>query len=141
MFRFLVATALFAVVNASFKPNSLDDLQGAVHNCATVTPGEVQMVASQADLKKLQATGQLVVTDFYATWCGPCINFKPTFKQLAAEYTDVIFCQIDVDQCRELAQEYGISSMPTFKASRRISENIQVCILCSSSNALKILPL
>ena len=42
---------------------------------------------------------QPMVIDFFATWCGPCMKFGPTYKKLAGEYLgDIIFYQIDVDQ-------------------------------------------
>ena len=131
--KFLATFATFtAVVHAtSFKPDSLDDLQSAVDECVKESPpapGQVHVVHSEEDLKKLQSTGQLVVTDWFATWCGPCINFKPTFKEMAQEYDDVLFCQIDVDECQNLSQEHGISSMPTFKASCRSHSQKQLVV-------------
>ena len=97
---------------------------------------QVHVVRSEEDLKKLQSTGQLVVTDWFATWCGPCTLFKPTFHKMAEEYQpDVLFCQIDVDESKHLAFKYGISSMPTFKVRRRtilknyslLSEAMSIC--------------
>ena len=86
-------------------------------------PGQVHVVRSEEELKKMQDTGQLVVTDWFAKWCGPCMNFKPTFQKLAEEYKDVLFCEIDVDDADEFAQAYSIRSMPTFKASCRSQHN------------------
>jgi len=54
------------------------------------------------------------IIDFYADWCGPCRYVAPIMKELAAEYKDnVIFYKIDVDNERELASVFGISSIPT----------------------------
>ena len=123
---------------ASSKPISLDQLQTAINNavntCAKTksspetkssppAPDRVQVVRSEEDLKKLQSTGQLVVVDWFATWCGPCVNFKPTFEKMAKEYEDVLFCKVDVDEAHELAAKYAISSMPTFKVSFRTQNN------------------
>ena len=80
-------------------------------------PGQVHAVRSTEDLADLQATGKLVVTDWYAQWCGPCKAFKPTFQKMAEEQTDVLFCNINVDEAAQLAANHGIRSMPTFKAS------------------------
>ena len=87
-------------------------------------PGIVHDITSKEDLEKLQATGKLVVIDWYAQWCGPCKAFKPTFKKMAKEQTDVLFCKIDVDELAnhgldDLAADHEISSMPTFQASGR----------------------
>lgn len=54
------------------------------------------------------------VIDFYATWCGPCKRIAPVMEELAKEYGGrVIFYKVDTDKERELAQVFGISSIPT----------------------------
>lgn len=54
-----------------------------------------------------------VFIDFFATWCGPCKMLAPIIDQLAEEVTDVKICKVDVDQEPELAQKFGVSSIPT----------------------------
>lgn len=49
---------------------------------------------------------------FTAEWCGPCKMFKPTVQAVSAEL-GVSINYIDVDQQKDLAQRYGISSVPT----------------------------
>lgn len=51
---------------------------------------------------------------FTATWCGPCQRIKPVFKELEQEYPDMSFNSIDVDLNSDLAEKYGVESMPTF---------------------------
>ena len=53
-----------------------------------------------------------MVLYFTATWCGPCKMFKPTVQAVSAE-TGISINYIDVDQQRDTAQKYGISSVPT----------------------------
>lgn len=54
------------------------------------------------------------VYDFSATWCGPCKVFAPIFKKVAAEYgSKVNFVTVDVDRQPQMAQYYGIRSVPT----------------------------
>lgn len=56
-----------------------------------------------------------VVIDVFATWCGPCMHMKPIFEQLAQELGDKYsFAQINVDESRELAMNYKVTSVPTF---------------------------
>ncbi|KXZ47940.1 hypothetical protein GPECTOR_31g302 [Gonium pectorale] len=58
--------------------------------------------------------GKPVVVDFYAQWCGPCKVIASTFEQLAAQHDDWIFLKVDVDAVAEVAENAGISAMPTF---------------------------
>ena len=53
------------------------------------------------------------IIDFYADWCGPCKMIAPIMAELAAEYKDeIIIYKIDVDQEKELASVFGVSSIP-----------------------------
>lgn len=65
---------------------------------------------------KLEAAGdKLVVIDFFATWCGPCKMIAPKLEAFADNMPDdLVVLKVDVDECEDLAQEYNISSMPTF---------------------------
>ena len=54
----------------------------------------------------------LVVIDLYADWCGPCRMLAPTLAELEAEYPDVKFCKINVDNDPELASAFKVTSIP-----------------------------
>lgn len=67
-----------------------------------------------------------VLIDFFATWCGPCKMLAPVLEQVAAENPNVKFVKVDVDEEPELAQKFGIMSIPTlvvFKDGQAISQN------------------
>ncbi|XP_076749151.1 thioredoxin-2 [Xylocopa sonorina] len=76
----------------------------------------VVQIQNADDLKnKLENAGnQLVVIDFFATWCGPCKMIAPKMEELAQEMTDVVFLKVDVDECEDITNAYEITSMPTF---------------------------
>ena len=63
-------------------------------------------------------TGQgLVLVDFWATWCGPCRMQAPILEKLDAELGDSVkIGKVDVDEEPELAQKFGIMSIPTLIA-------------------------
>ena len=73
---------------------------------------EVQITSENfASLK----TGNLpLVVDFWATWCGPCRMMAPIIEELANEYDGkVVVGKCDVEDCEELAAEFGIRNIPT----------------------------
>lgn len=55
----------------------------------------------------------IVVVDFYASWCGPCKQLGPRIDQLAKEMRNVKFLKVDVDAYETLATKYKVKSMPT----------------------------
>ena len=54
-----------------------------------------------------------VLLDFWATWCGPCRMLSPTVDQVAEERPDVMVGKVNVDEQPELAQAFGVMSIPT----------------------------
>lgn len=54
------------------------------------------------------------IIDFWAAWCGPCRQIAPVLEELAKEYGDeIVVYKVNVDQETELAQTFGIRSIPT----------------------------
>lgn len=54
------------------------------------------------------------IIDFWAGWCGPCLQIAPVLEDLAKEYGDDIYVyKVNVDEQTELAQAFGIRSLPT----------------------------
>ena len=62
---------------------------------------------------EVKASEKPVLLDFFATWCGPCRMIAPFIEQIAEEHPEYVICKIDVDEEPELAQEFGIQSIPT----------------------------
>ncbi|XWS50848.1 hypothetical protein CRYUN_Cryun12cG0125000 [Craigia yunnanensis] len=80
--------------------------------------GQVIGIHSTRELEpKLNAatkTSRLVILYFTATWCGPCRYISPLYTSLAAKYAKVVFLKVDIDEARDVAARWNISSVPTF---------------------------
>lgn len=65
------------------------------------------------------SSGQLVLVDFYATWCGPCKTMHPVLQELKQRLGDQIrILKIDVDRYQNTAAQYRIQSVPTLMLFR-----------------------
>ncbi|KAF5270499.1 hypothetical protein FQA39_LY08377 [Lamprigera yunnana] len=57
----------------------------------------------------------LIVVNFFASWCGMCKTIAPSLEELASELAELILVlTVDVDQCKDIADEYDIWEIPTF---------------------------
>lgn len=77
--------------------------------------------------KIIAQNGKTVLVDFWATWCGPCRMIAPVLEEVAKERPDVTVCKVDVDEERELALEYNVSSIPTllvFRDGKVVNQSI-----------------
>ena len=85
-----------------------------------VTPLE-----TKADFDKAKNCDKLCVVDFWATWCGPCRMVAPKIEAMSAEFPEVNFHKVDVDENEDAAADAGIKAMPTFKlykAGKEVAE-------------------
>lgn len=59
-------------------------------------------------------SGNPVIVDFYADWCGPCKQIAPTFNEFSNKYKSVYFLKVNIDNNEELAMQCNVKSIPHF---------------------------
>ncbi len=89
---------------------------------------------------EVMAENKTCLIDFFATWCGPCKIMSPIVDEIAEEMPEVMVGKVDVDEAGELAERFGIMSIPTiivFKNGEIAETFIGVTDKESIVNALK----
>ena len=64
-------------------------------------------------------TNDIVLVDWWASWCGPCRSFAPVFQEASERHTDIVFGKIDTEAQPELSAMARITSIPTIMAFRQ----------------------
>jgi thioredoxin 1 len=71
-----------------------------------------------ADFEATVTQNDIVLVDWWASWCGPCRMFAPVYEKASETYTDVVFGKIDTEAEQGLAGAARITSIPTLMAFR-----------------------
>ena len=88
---------------------------------------EVKITVSNFESEVLRSD-QPVLVDFYADWCGPCRMLAPVLEEIAREHEGgVKVGKVNVDEQMELAQKFGVSSIPllvVFKDGQPVAKSL-----------------
>ena len=71
------------------------------------------IVTNQNYKKEVLEAKEPVLIDFFADWCMPCKMLSPVIEEIGAELSGVKVCKINVDEEPDLAQQFGVMSIPT----------------------------
>ncbi len=69
---------------------------------------------TKENYEAIMTSGQPVVIDFWAEWCGPCRTIAPIIEELASEYEGrIIIAKCDVEEHDDIVAQYGVRNIPT----------------------------
>lgn len=76
--------------------------------------------ANSRTFQEIVGSSLLVFVDFYADWCSPCKIIAPSIERLAHEYDGTVkFVKLNIDENHDIAQRYGVRSIPTLMIFRK----------------------
>jgi thioredoxin 1 len=70
------------------------------------------------NFKEVIDSNDIVIVDFWATWCAPCRSFAPTFEAASEQHADLVFAKVNTEEQQELAGAFNIRSIPTLMVFR-----------------------
>ncbi|MBR5774295.1 MAG: thioredoxin [Clostridia bacterium] len=71
------------------------------------------VIVNKTNFDSILNSEKPVLLDFYADWCGPCRMVLPLVEQIAQENPQYLVCKINIDEEPELAQKFGVMTIPT----------------------------
>jgi thioredoxin len=70
------------------------------------------------NFKEVVDNNDMLIIDFWASWCAPCRSFAPTFEAASEQNTDIVFAKVNTEEQQELAAAFNIRSIPTIMVFR-----------------------
>ena len=97
-------------------------------------------IENEREFDELLNGSKTLLVDFYADWCGPCRMQAPVIDELAKENSDIAVAKLNVDDVPEVADRFGIVSIPTlliFKSGALVKQFVGVTMKANILASLK----
>ena len=79
----------------------------------------IKVITPETFESEVLNSSEPVLVDFFATWCGPCKMLSPIVDQIAEEHPEITVGKVNIDECAELAERFGIMGVPTLLVFRK----------------------
>jgi len=73
---------------------------------------------NQTNFEEVVGGKDMVIVDFWAPWCGPCVSFAPTYEKMSEKFPGIVFGKVNTEVEQELAGSFQIRSIPTLMVFR-----------------------
>ena len=101
------------------------------------TFGELMVIELNSDnFQQFVKNHDVVLVDFWAPWCSPCLLITPIIEELEKEMEGVAFAKLNVDENQEIARMFGIMSIPTLMIFKR-GEMVDMVVGVMAKDALR----
>ncbi len=80
--------------------------------------GNNTLEMTEKNFEQTLESNDIVLIDFWATWCGPCRTFGPIYEKVAAKHPDIVFAKVDTEAEQGLAAAFSVRSIPTLALFR-----------------------
>jgi len=97
---------------ASWRTGNITSARGVTGNVTTL-----DLTAEK--FNETVAGNDIVLVDFWASWCGPCRQFGPTFQASSEKHPDIVHAKVDTEAEQQLAAAAQIRSIPTLMAFKK----------------------
>ena len=78
-------------------------------------------ITSQKEFDELNS--DMILIDFWASWCGPCIKMTPFISELESQYPNLLICKVNIDEAdSKWMESLDITALPTFKIYKNGNE-------------------
>lgn len=74
----------------------------------------MELEITDQNFEEIVSANNLLMVDFWATWCGPCKRLAPVIEEIAGEFAEkAAVGKCDIEENPDLAEKFGIMSIPT----------------------------